>query len=127
MVGGGRVLGGGSLILILSDYVFSGWSGGGRLIIHPKTIVPVGVMDEPTLVSLMERSKHLFNFSRILVCRRSGGSSEEVFREVASLAPLLSLRRLSCLLSSLPLRFFLRDLLLALNSQLRRTPGGEGS
>jgi len=124
---GGRVLGGGvasSLLLIFPNYVFSGWSGGGRLIVHAKTIVPVGVMDEPALVSLVERSKHSFNISSILVCCRSGGSSKEVFGEVASLAPLLSLRRLGCLLPTLPLCLFLRDLLLAsvLNSQLRRAP-----
>lgn len=111
-----------SLLLILPNYVFSGWSRGGRLIVHAKTIVPVGVMDEPALVSLVERSKHSFNVSGILVC--SGGGGEEVFGEVASLAPLLSLRRLGRLLSSLPLSLFLRDLLLAsvLNSQLRPPP-----
>jgi hypothetical protein len=123
----GRILGGGvatSLLLILPNYVFSGWSRGGRLVVHAKTIVPVGVMDEPALVSLVERSKHSFDISGILVRHCSGGGGEEVFGEVASLAPLLSLRRLSCLLSSLPLSLFLRDLLLAsvLNSQLRPPP-----
>ena len=43
---GGRVLGGGvasSLLLIFPNYVFSGWSGGGRLIVHAKTIVPAEI------------------------------------------------------------------------------------
>ena len=40
----------------------------------------------------------------------SGGGGEEVFGEVAALAPLLRLRRLGRLLPSLPLRLFLRDL-----------------
>jgi len=124
---GGRVLGGGvasSLLLIFPNYVFSGWSGGGRLIVHAKTIVPVGVMDEPALVSLVERSKHSFNISGILVRHCSGGGGEEVFGEVAALAPLLGLRRLGRLLPSLSLRLFLRDLLLAsvLNAQLRSPP-----
>jgi len=79
---GGRFLGGlvaSSLLLIFPDYVFSGWSRGGRLIVNAKTVVPVGVMDKAALVSLMERSKHSLNISRILVRRSSGGSGEEVF------------------------------------------------
>lgn len=112
------------LLLILPNNVFSGWSRGGRLIVHAKTIVPVGVMDEPALVSLVERSKHSFDISGILVRHCSGGGGEEVFGEVAALAPLLGLRRLGRLLPSLSLRLFLRDLLLAsvLNAQLRSPP-----
>ena len=40
----------------------------------------------------------------------SGGGGEEVFGEVAALAPLLGLRRLGRLLPSLSLCLFLRDL-----------------
>jgi len=127
---GGRVLGGWvatSLLLILPYDVFSGWSGGGRLVIHAKAVVPVGVMDEPALVSLVERSKHSLNISGILVCRCSGRSCKEVLREVATLAPLLSLSCLSRLLLTFSLRLLLRNLLLTsvLNSQLRSPPRGE--
>jgi len=79
---GGRFLGGGvasSLFLILPNYVFSGWSRGGRLIVNAKTVVPIGVMDKAALVSLVERSKHSLNISSILMRRSSGGSGKEVF------------------------------------------------
>ena len=55
VVGGRVVLGGlvaSSLLLILTNDVFSGWSGGGRLVIHPKAVVP----EKITIVSFAQRS-----------------------------------------------------------------------
>jgi len=105
-----------NLFLIFPNDVFSGWGGSGRLIVHTKAVVPVCVVDKAALVGFVERTKHSFHISCVLVSRCSGGRGKEVFGEVAALAALLSLCRLSCLLLPLPLSFLLCNLLLARNS-----------
>ena len=94
-VGGGRhrgVLGGASVVaanlfVIFPNDVFSGWGGSGRLIVHTKAVVPasedhiynwverklncspVCVVDKAALVGFVERTKHSFHISCVLVSR----------------------------------------------------------